>query len=305
MDFHQLEYVIAIAEEKSFSKAAKKLYISQPSLSEYIMRLEKQLEVKLFDRSTSPLTLTFAGEKYIETAKNILNSKKRLMKELYDISDSKKGRITIGIPVPTERYILPLVLPQFYKKFPNVEIVIEGHSARQLEELLIVGKIDIAIMHLPTQDSRIVYEPISIERVFLIAPPGYNTEIEKRQKLDFTCLKNEKFILIKPGHRMRFIADELFKRAQFEPNILIEVRNIDTAYNLANSGMGFTLVPESVISFFNTNNYKNYFLIDDINFILAVAYRKGEYITKVCHEFIKITKEALVSKQGSVFSPLE
>ncbi|WP_406543126.1 LysR family transcriptional regulator [Clostridium ljungdahlii] len=230
MNFHQLEYVIAIAEENSFSKAAKKLYISQPSLSEYIMRLEKQLGVKLFDKFTSPLTLTFAGE------------------------------------------------------------------------------IDIAIMHLPIQDSRIVYEPISIERVFLVAPPGQHTrsliELEKRQKFDFICLKNEKFILIKPGHRIRFIADELFKRAQFEPNILIETRNIDTEYNLANAGMGFTLVPESVIRFFNTNNYKNYFLIDDINFILAVAYRKGDYITKACHEFIKITKEALVSKQGSVFAPL-
>lgn len=300
MDFNQLEYVIAIAEEKSFSKAAKKLYISQPSLSEYIMRLEKQLGVKLFDRSTSPLTLTFAGEKYIETAKNILNSKKHLMNELCDISDSKKGRITIGIPVPTERYILPLVLPEFCKKFPNVEIVIEGHSARQLEELLMTGKIDIAIMHLPIQDSRILYEPISIERVFLIAPPGHHTrsliELEKGQKFDFSCLKNEKFILIKPGHRMRFIADELFKRAQFEPNILIEVRNIDTAYNLANAGMGFTLVPEDIIRFFNINNYMNYFLIDDINFILAVAYRKGDYITKACHEFIKITKEVIVSK---------
>lgn len=95
---------------------------------------------------------------------------------------------------------------------------------------------------------------------------------------------------------MRFIADELFKRAQFEPNILIETRNIDTAYNLANAGMGFTLVPESVIRFFNTNNYKNYFLIDDINFILAVAYRKGDYKTKACNEFIKITKQVMVSK---------
>jgi len=103
MDFHQLEYVMAIAEEKSFSKAAKKLYISQPSLSQYIMRLEEQIGIKIFDRTTNPLILTFAGEKYLEAAKNILILNNQLKRVLVDIADSKKGRLTIGIPVSRNR----------------------------------------------------------------------------------------------------------------------------------------------------------------------------------------------------------
>lgn len=306
MDFHQFEYVMALEEEKSFSKAAKKLYISQPSLSQYIMRLEKRLGIKLFDRTTNTLTLTFAGETYLESAKNILSLENRLKQELGDIADSKKGRLTIGIPIPTERYILPLLLPEFYKRFPGIEIIIKEHSASDLEELLMAGKVDIAILHLPIKNEEIVFEPLSVERVFLVAPLWYDishiSEVEKQQKFDFSYLKDEKFILLKPGQRMRFIADEIFKRAQFTPNILFEIGNLDTAYRLATAGMGFTLIPENTVRFLNTNQYQNHFLIDDVSFTLALAYRRGEYLTKAAHEFIAIAKQIIGSKHESEIS---
>lgn len=306
MDFHQFEYVMAVAEEKSFSKAAKKLYISQPSLSQYIMRLEKQLGTKLFDRTTNTLTLTFAGEKYLESAKNIIDIDNRLRRELGDIADSKKGRLAIGFPFPTERYILPLLLPEFHKRFPGIEIVIKENSAAGLEELLLAGEIDIAISHLPVQNEEIVCEPISVERVFLVAPLGYDirhiTKFKEQNRLDFSCLKDEKFILLKPGQRMRLIADEIFKRAQFKPNILLEIENLDTAYSLAAAGMGFTLIPENTIRFLNTNQYKNCFLVDDVTFTLAFALRRGEYLTKAAHEFIEITKQSIGSRNESEIS---
>lgn len=306
MDFHQLEYVIAIAEEKNFSKAAKKLYISQPSLSQYIMRLEDQLGIKLFDRTASPLILTYAGEKYLKAAKNILDLKNRLGRELGDIADSKKGRLTIGIPSSIERYLLPLVLPEFYQRFPGIELVIEEYSSIQLEELLLAGEVDIAILHLPVQNERIVYEPISVEKIFLVAPSGNHTrsliEFEKHNKLDFSYLKDEKFIILKPGYRMRFVADEIFRRAQFKPNILLEIRNLDTAYNLASAGMGFTLIPENILRFLNINQCADYFLIDDISYTLALAYRKGEYMTRATNEFILIIKEIIATKHETRIS---
>lgn len=297
MDFHQFEYVMAIAEEKSISRAAKKLYISQPSLSQYIIRLEEQLGIKLFDRTTNPLILTFAGEKYLETAKNILNLDKQLKRELGDIADSKKGRLTIGIPIQTGRHILPLVLPEFHKRFPEIEIVVEEDTSIQLEELLVTGKMDIAILNLPIQDERILYEPISVEKMFLVVPPSQRTcsiiELQKQQKIDFSFLKDEKFILLKPGNRMRLIADEIFNCAQFKPNIILEITNLDTAHRLATAGMGFTLIPENIIGILNTNQYQNYFLIDDITYTLVLAYRHGDYLTKAACEFIAIVKEIM------------
>lgn len=296
MDFHQLEYVIAIAEEKSISKAAKKLYISQPSLSQYIIRLESSLGLMLFDRKGNNVTLTFAGEKYLETAKNILNLNKQLKKELSDIAGSKKGRITIGIPNQAGRYILPLVLPEFHRRFPDVEIIVKEEVTAKLEEMLINDQMDIGILNLPIQNEKIVYESISTERIFLVAPknhwicsPGKLSDC----KLNFSCLKNEKFILLKPEQRMRFIADDIFQKAQFKPHVILELKNLDTAHRIAAAGMGFTFVPENVIWLFNTNYYKNYFLIDDATIKIAIAHRKGEYISNVTSEFINIAKKAM------------
>jgi DNA-binding transcriptional LysR family regulator len=301
MDFHQFEYVMAIAEEKSISKAAKKLYISQPSLSQYIMRLENNLGVKLFDRSASSMILTFAGEVYVETAKNILNLNTQMERELSDIAGSKKGRIAMGVPNQTGRHILPLVLPKFHKKFPGIEIVVEEDVTMKLEEMLLGGKIDIAILNLPIQNEKIVYETISIERMFLTAPKDHwiccsQTDLKNDFKLDFNCLRDEKFVLLEQGQRMRFLADEIFHRANFKPNVLLEIKNLDTAYRIAAAGMGFTFVPENVIWLLNADCYNN-FLIDDMTMTSVVAYRSGEYITNATGEFINITKEIMSLKQ--------
>lgn len=297
MDFHQLEYVIAIAEEKSISKAAKKLYISQPSLSQYIIRLENNLGVKLFDRTASSINLTFAGEQYLKTAKSILNLNKQLKMELSDIAGSKKGRLTIGIPNQAGRHILPLILPQFHRRFPQIEIDIEEDVTMQLEEMLINGKIDIAILNLPIQHDKFLYETISVERIFLVAPENHSicskVGSENQHELHFSCLQNENFIISKQGQRMRLIEDEIFQRAQFKPNIILEIENLDTAHRIAAAGMGFTFVPENVIWLLNTNKYDNYFLIDDMTFTLVIAYRPGEYLSKATREFITIAKETM------------
>ncbi|MDT8716826.1 LysR family transcriptional regulator [Clostridium sp. 19966] len=300
MDFHQWEYIIAVAEEKSISRAAEKLYISQPSLSQYIIRLENSLGVKLFNRRGNSITLTFAGEKYIRTAKNIINLNEQLQKELSDIVDSKMGRIRIGIPIQTGRYVLPLILPEFHKQFPEVEIVIEEDVKAKLEELLISDKIDIAIIYLPIQYEQLDYEAITREKIFLVAPERYENYIKndgnKIGNINFDSFKQENFILFREGQKMREASDEIFKKADFNPKVLFEVTNLDTAHRIAIQGMGCTFIPENILSILNIEKDNNYFLMEDIEFILAIAYRKGEYISKVTQGFIDISKSIMAKK---------
>lgn len=291
LDFHQLEYVMAIVEEKSISKAAKKLYISQPSLSQYIMRLEESLGVKLFSRTGKSLTLTFAGEKYVETARKILNLNSKLNRELSDIACCRKGRLRIGIPNQTSRYILPLVLPEFNKKFPEVEIIIEEDVSLKLENMLAEGKLDIAILNLPIGEEKLTYEIISIERIFLVAPK--NHKIVGKDEVKLKSLEEEMFILLKQGQKMRTITEEIFHKAQISPKVSLQITNLDTAYRIAASGMGFTFIPENVIWIANINEYKNYFLVDGISFTLVVAYREDEYLSKASIEFINIAKKVI------------
>ena len=170
MDFRKLQYMLKVAEEKSFSKAAQKLYIAQPSLSQYIQKLEQQLGVQLFDRSTNPLRLTYAGELYAETAKNILNLKDQLTNQMEDISNFKKGRLTIGLSAFRSTYVIPKILPLFHERFPGIDIVLmEGNSVK-LEDLAIKGITDISIMTLPIKENFFSYEPIFIEKILLAIP---------------------------------------------------------------------------------------------------------------------------------------
>ncbi|AAK81293.1 DNA-binding transcriptional LysR family regulator [Clostridium acetobutylicum] len=285
MDFRQFEYVKTIAEEKSISRAAERLYISQPSLSQYIIRLENSLGVKLFDRTSATITLTFAGEKYIETARNIINLNNQLTKELNDIANLSKGRVIIGVPSQAGRYILPLVIPKFYKEYPNIEIIVEENIVSELEKMLLEGKIDIAILTLPVQHEKITYESIMNERIFLIAPKKHPIcSVDGR--ISFNFIRNEKFILLKKGQRIRLIVDDIFSRIGAKPNIILEITNLDAAYRMASSGMGFTIVPENVLYLLNTNGKENDFIIDSLEHTLVVAYRKGEYLTRASREFI-------------------
>ncbi|URZ03153.1 HTH-type transcriptional regulator CynR [Clostridium felsineum] len=292
VDFRQFEYVTIVAEEKSISKAAERLYISQPSLSQYIIRLENSLGVKLFDRTATAITLTFAGEKYIETAKNIINLNNQLTRELNDIVNLKKGRIILGVPSQAGTYILPLILPRFYEEFPNIEIIIEENIVSELEQMLLDGRVDIAILALPVQHEKIQYEAIMNEKMFLIAP--FKHPICKMTgNIKFNLVKNEKFIMLKKGQRMRLISDEIFSRMEVKPNVILEIANLAVAYRLAASGMGFTIVPENVLCLLNTKPKESHFIIDDLEHTLVVAYRKGEYITRATREFIIKLKKVM------------
>ena len=122
MSLREFQYVIAIAEEGSISKAARRLHIAQPSLSLYLQRLEQRLETPLFDRNTIPMTLTSAGELYVGKARKILGLEQELHRELHDMSDMKKGHVTLGMTVYWSLRFLPKVLPVFHSLYPGIGI---------------------------------------------------------------------------------------------------------------------------------------------------------------------------------------
>ena len=122
MDFRELTYISTVADCKSVTAAAKKLYISQPSLSYIISKVEADVGVKLFDRKTNPLSLTYAGKKYVETAKEILRLRDNLRRELTEIGAGETGEINIGIPTERAGYMLPRVAGKFHESFPRVQL---------------------------------------------------------------------------------------------------------------------------------------------------------------------------------------
>lgn len=301
MDFRHLQYILKVAEEKNFSKAAKKLYIAQPSLSQYILNLEQQLGTQLFDRTTTPLRLTYTGELYANFAKQVLELEKNLSIQMDDIDNLKRGRITIGISPFRSTYFLPQLLPAFMNKFPGIEInLLEGTMA-ELSDLTRNGSVDFSIMTLPIQEDLLIYEPIMVEEIVLALPPHHplcnkresnSSESTLRPQICLAKLSNEPFILLKPGQRMREVALALCKQAGFKPRIILETKSTEAANALVAAGIGIAFIPDALVSSSQVEKGPVYFSLEDPvpTRTLVVAYRKEGYLTKASQAFISMIK---------------
>ena len=303
INFLNLEYFLAAAEELNITQAAKRLYISQQSLSNHISNLEKEFDVQLFNRTT-PLTLTYAGRALKQRAKQLLELKDETYRQLADIKDFTTGQISIG------RFLLPAILPVYREKFPNIELhLVEGNSS-ELSTSLIRGDIDLIIDLLPFKAENVETVTICEEEILLIVPdqildrffPGRQEEVKSQleENADVRLLKDCPYLLINKGNRVRTIADEIFEDAQITPSIILETENIETVLALASKGMGITFYPKMFISGTGLitempRNKKglNFYSLPKgrTHGILAFGYHKGRYLSQATEEFIRIARE--------------
>lgn len=300
MYFKAYEYVIILAEEKSFSKAANRLFISQPSLSQYINRIESELDVCLFDRSSIPLTLTYEGELYVETAKKILNMHRQLLNTYDDSKKLEKGRLNIGLTPSKANHPLPLILPVFKNHYPHIDLTVTESSSQDLEEFLEKGLIDISILNLPVSSGNIVSEPLFTEKILLAIPDKNLSCLEAKEFVsyeDINRLQNEKFILLHPGQRLRQISNGIFTKAGVKPKILLETGNIETSVRLASAGAGLAFVPETFTARDSSFSQAKYLPVGEppLTWTIGVAFKKDRYVTKAARAFINVTKEVIES----------
>lgn len=250
MQLRVIQYVLKVAETGSFSKAAELLFVSQPALSQSIKRLENELGVELFRRENNTVTVTSAGELFLEDGKAIAELSERIKKRMYDVQDLKYGDISIGVSPFYEKYYLSKILPEFHRQYPGVQIKVIENYTGVLEELVMERKIDLCIMSLPLSIPSLHYEPLFEEIILLAVPPGHplNSEIPsasggERPVADLSLFRNEKFIMYKQGRRMRAIGMDLCNQAGFVPDIIFETHNCETINALIAGGMGVGFVP--------------------------------------------------------------
>lgn len=297
MELRQLQYALQIAAEKNFSRAAEKLHIAQPSLSQQLSKLEKELGVLLFQRSTNSVELTHAGESFMEKAQAILDMVGQLQKEMEDISQMKKGKLAIGCLQITGSYLLPRVLPAFQERYPSIEIALVEETTATLEQLAAVGQTDISLLTLPLLGSSLEYETLLEEEIVLAVPPQHPLALEAAQDpkaVAFSRLANEPFIVLKKGQGFRQITVELCRENGFEPRIVFESSNIETVQSLVAAGMGIAFVPHMIAMGHGTPFRPIHLPIEGRPFrTIVIAYRKGRYLSKASEAFINVLKEVM------------
>lgn len=295
MTDRELLYVKTVSEEQSISKAAAKLFITQPSLSQSIQRLEATLGTKLFTRTSNRLVLTFAGERYCQTAGRILRIYNDFQLEVSDINDLKRGRVTLGITVFLATHLLPDILTQFREKCPNIEVQILEETSTRLEKALISGEVDFALMHASPPPGETPGEGVEFHLLhhdpFVLATKKDHPLCSEQRVVagyefpvvDLAKFAREPFIMVTRGQRIRQVADLILARSGVTPPVALSTRSFETARRLAFQGLGVTFVPRQYIDIFHSDYSGDYFSLENSchpYWTLGIAVSKSGYLSK-------------------------
>ncbi|PJC86748.1 hypothetical protein CSW98_07075 [Vibrio sp. HA2012] len=284
MDFKEFEYVIAIAEEGSISAASDRLYLSQPSISKFLKKLEDRLGTPLFIRTSSGVRLTYAGEIYVQNAQSILQQYRRTKNQLRDIENLENGRVDFGTSSYRGSYLLPDILKQFHDRYPNVDVIIHEHDSKKLETMIADGKLDLALVA-KTDYEKYAHEKILADEVVIVTDQNHpvskfarkSTNTSDGQWLDISDVAEYDFILSPANTILGTISRRLFSQQAGSINCVNENCSAEMAVALAKAGLGIAFNYRSCCG--NQSDMMTYSIGKDKEFVpLVLLYPSGAYV---------------------------
>ena len=297
MNMKQALYFKTIAKYGTITAAAKQLYISQPSLSQTLRQIEDEAGTPLFDRSTSPFHLTYAGERYLRAVEAMLEIETQLKEEIESIRRDDGGRLRLGISVTRAMQVMPDVIPIFTKAYPNVTIELTEAASASLEGLLQKGQVDLALAALEANEANIAYELIEKESIGILA--GRDSQLAQLvpsgTPISLETVEKEMFVSLDSSHSSRIIQDRLFRRYNIRPKILLETSALEVARRVALKGGACMVLPdvyaddfvfESGGAFYPLKDYENHRHF-------YACYRNDENTKKYIRDFVSITASVL------------
>ena len=307
--FDGKEYVYAVYEEKSFSKAAQKLYITQPALSTAIKKVEKKIGTPIFDRSTSPIGLTPGGEVYIDAIEKLFALEQNTLNQLNNLNGLLAGKLSVGGTIFFTSFVLPGVLSEFSHRYPQIKIDLQEGTTTQLTDKLVAEELDLLIDNSELDDKNYEKYYYSTERLILAVPKSFPTNEELTQDqltaediragrhsqaefpvLPLPLLKSTPFIFVKEENSIYKRSMKMCSRQNYSPNIIMKPDQVVSAFNMAGRGVGATFIPDGLIV---NLPYEVPLCFYKMNEELAVRYvylykKRNKYLTKAMEEFIRV-----------------
>lgn len=297
MNSKQLKYVLKLAQTRNFSQAAQHFNMSQPAFSKQIIGLENEIKIKLFERGTNPLTLTPAGEFFIEKARKMVFEEDVLLKTIEKYRSGKKGKLVIGAVPFRSSYMLPPLITEIKKKFPELEIELREYGLAILKKELLEGEYDFAIMNLPVSEPEFETIPLETDRLMLAVPKALCHLVENREKSvidDCSMAKALPFVTVGKEQEMRKLFDLLCAKANFEPDIYATVTGVATAWEIVKSGASATIIPGQFADVKEEHSEVKLFEIKNTPYKRqpAVVLRRGQFIS----EYAKYAIDVLTNR---------
>lgn len=307
--FRDKEYIYEVWKERSFSKAASRMYISQPALSAKVKRIEREIGAVIFDRSTSPLRLTEFGQTYVDAIMEIKQIERRIENCINDMNMLHSGELSIGASNVFAAYVLPPIIANFKKRFPNVKIQLIEDNTASLERMLSANEIDIVIDNNHYDRDLFERKEYTSERI-LLAVPGDLAVCENAKKYeltehiienkeylreDYPCVplllfRDVPFILLTLNNDTRVRGERMCKEAGFRPNIVLEVHQQATAYMIATTKVGATFVSDTLVQKMPSHANLKYYKLDSELASRTVYFtlKKHKHQTKAMEEFMRM-----------------
>lgn len=306
--FEGLEYIYEVYKEKSFSKAAANLYISQPSLSATIKKAEAKIGMPVFDRSTNPIRLTECGMEYIKCAEKILDIQEEFENYVNNMDELKIGQLSIGGSNFFTSFSLPPIIQRFTAAYPQIKINLIEANTPLLEQNLSSGTLDLVIDNFDFDSTIYTRHLYCVDHLLLVMPKKFlslasinatalthqdivnNEHLKDHANAPSLTLPAElPFLFLRHGNNTRNRSELICNHLSITPTILLELDQQVTAYHLACYGMGATFISDQLIKLSKADDNVVYYQIDDPAAIQNVYFyhKHGKYITKAMQEFLK------------------
>src|SRR5215217_2470274 len=245
MEMRQLRYLVALADERHFTRAAARLHIAQPALSQQVKRLEDEVGVALVDRTTRHVALTPAGELLVSRARRALSEVDAASAELSDLAGVRTGRVVIGAMRSTGRFDLSALFAAYYARHPGIELVVREEPSEVMLQRLHADALDVAFLSVNRLDAGpdIQLHPLLDEPLVALLAPDH--PLARRRRLDMAELRDERFVVFGEGGSLRRIVVQGAREAGFEPTLAFESTEQQRIRAMAARGLGVALLPAS------------------------------------------------------------
>ena len=312
MTFTQLEYIVALDTHRHFADAAEQCFVTQPTLSMQINKLEQELGVKIFDRSKQPVLPTVAGVEIIERARKILGDRNELLESIHAKKDVVKGELRIGIIPTLAPYLLPLFVNSLTKRFPELRLKISELTTQTLVSHLREGRVDVGILVTPLQEAGIAEDVLFYEE--LVAYVSKNNSAYKKQYVLSKDIDPDKLWLLEEGHCFRSqIVNlcELRKKTKGGSHFEYEAGSIETLRRMVDLNDGITILPELATIDMTAKQQQNlrYFKppapMREVSMVVHRHFVKKKLIEVLKGEILKVIPEKIKKNKKSLIIPIE
>lgn len=293
------QYIAEIARYGGISKAAEALYLSQPTLTKFLQRVEQEVGTPLFHRVGKKLIPTPAGEVYVEKAQSILSLNNQLDQELDDLLSMRRGNIRVGTTAGRADYLVTTILPPFIKRYPGIRVLLTMGHTEQLLKMIFNNELDIVLSNYAGEQPALDHEYIGEEELVL-AVPGDSPLLagaERRKGFRFPVTapeqwRDEPFVLPALVSRSRRLAQDYFRSVGVQPHVVAEIAGVQTVAAAVQAGLGVSIFVSVPLGASNRVAYLSLGEGEVPRQRVAVITRKGFYLDEAHQAFIRLLRES-------------